>query len=84
MAAILIREGLSPFAEAVTGGRLLKTTALFATALSVISAAFGVLVMFYMCWSGSFASARPGNLLLFMLSMFAAVLVVFVYVKLKK
>ena len=84
MAAVLTREGLGPFAEAVTGGRLLKSAALVATAVSVISAAFGVLLMFYMSWSGAFQSARPGNLLLFMLSMLAAVLVVCFYVKCKK
>jgi len=84
MAAILTREGLGPFAEAVTGGRLLKSSALFATIVSVISAAIGVLIMFYMCWSGAYLSARPGNLLLFMLSMLAAVLVVCGYVKCKK
>jgi len=84
MAAVLTREGLGPFAEAVTGGRLLKSAALVATAVSVISAAFGVLLMFYMSWSGAFVSARPGNLLLFMLSMLAAVLIVCFYVKCKK
>ena len=84
MAAILTREGFGPFAEAVTGGRLLKTSALVATALSVISAAIGVIMMFYMCWSGSFESARPGNLILFMLSMLAAVLVVCGYVRFRK
>ena len=84
MAAVLIREGLGPFAEAVTGGRLLKSAALVATAVSVISAAFGVLIMFFMCWSGAFSSAKPGNLLLFMLSMLAVVLIVCFYVKCKK
>jgi len=84
MAAVLTREGLGPFAEAVTGGRLLKSAALVATVVSVASAAFGVLIMFYMCWSGAFSSARPGNLLLFMLSMLAAVLIVCFYVKCKK
>ena len=84
MAAVLTREGLGPFAEAVTGGRLLKSAALVATAVSVISAAFGVLLMFYMCWSGAFLAARPGNLVLFMLSMLAAVLIVCFYVKCRR
>jgi len=84
MAAILTREGLGPFAEAVTGGRLLRSAAFVATAVSVISAAFGVLLMFYMCWSGAYLAARPGNLLLFMFSMLAAVLIVCFYVKCRK
>ena len=84
MAAVLIREGFSPFAEAVTGGKLLKTTALVAAVISVVSAAGGVLLMFYMCWAGAFMSAKPGNLLLFMLAMLAAVLIVCGYARLRK
>ena len=84
MAALLTREGLGPFAEAVTGGRLVKAAALVATAVSVFSAALGVLFMFFMCWRGAFEAAKPGNLLLFMLSTLAAVLVVCGYVKCKK
>ena len=84
MAAVLTREGFGPFAEAVTGAMLLKTAALFATGVSVFSAALGVIIMFYMCWTGSFVSARPGNLILFMLAMFAIALIVCYYVKIKK
>ena len=84
MAAVLIREGLNPFAEAITGGRLLKSAAFFATILSLVSAALGVLIMFYMCWTGAFQSASPGNLVIFMLCMMATVLIVCGYVRLKK
>ena len=84
MAAVLVREGLNPFAEAITGGRLLKSAALFATILSVVSAALGVLIMFYMCWTGSFVSASPGNLVVFMLCMLVTVMIVCGYVRLKK
>jgi len=84
MAAVLNREGLNPFAEAITSGRLLKSAAFFATILSVVSAALGVLIMFYMCWTGSFLSASPGNLVIFMLCMMATVLIVCGYVRLKK
>ena len=84
MAALLTREGLGPFAEAITGGRLLKSSAVIATAISVISAALGVVFMFYMCWNDAMLSAQPGNLILFMLSTFAAVLVVCGYVKCRK
>ena len=84
MAAILTREGLGPFAEAITGGRLLKSAALIATGASVALAAFGVIIMFYLCWTGALLSARPGNLVLFMLSMLAVVLVVCGYAKIRK
>ena len=84
MAALLTREGLGPFAEAITGARLLKVTAFIATAVSVFSAALGVLFMFYLFWNGAFLSAQPGNLLLFMLCMLAAVVVICGYVKFRK
>jgi len=84
MAAVLTREGLGPFAEAVTGGRLLKSSAFVATLVSAVSAGLGVLIMFYMFWSGAVLSARPGNLLLFMAAMLAAVLIVCGYVRCKK
>jgi len=84
MAAVLVREGLNPYAEAITGGRLLKSAAFFATILSIVSAALGVLIMFYMCWTGSFLSASPGNLIIFMLCMLVTVLIVCGYVRLKK
>jgi len=84
IAAILTREGFGPFAEAVTGGRLLKSAALVATVASIVSAALGVIIMFYMCWSGAFLSAKPGNLMLFMLAMLAAVLLICGYVRCRK
>jgi len=84
MAAVLNREGLNPFAEAITGGRLLRSASFFATILSVISAALGILIMFYMCWTGAFISASPGNLVIFMLCMLVTVLIICGYVRLKK
>ena len=84
MASVLIREGLGPFAEAITGGKLLRAASLFATILSLVSAALGVIIMFLMCWGGSFVSASPGNLIFFMLCMLATVLIVCGYVRLKK
>ena len=84
MSAVLVREGLGPFAEVLTGGRLLKSAALVATVLSIISAAFGVLLVFYMCWSGAFLSVSPGNLMIFMLCMLASVLVVCGYVRCRR
>ena len=84
IAALLTREGLGPFTEVLTGCKLLKSTSMTATAISIISAALGVLLMFIMCWSGSFLAARPGNLMLYMISMLLAVFVVSGYVKFKK
>jgi len=84
ISAILTREGLGPFAEAITGSRLLKSAALVATGVSVAFAAVGVIIMFYLCWTGALVSARPGNLVLFMLSMLAVVLIVCGYAKTRR
>jgi hypothetical protein len=69
VSAILIREGMGPYIESITGGRRLRTTALIATIFSILSACAGMLIMFTICWAGSFTAARAGNLLLYMLSM---------------
>jgi hypothetical protein len=84
MAAVLNREGLAPFAEAVTGGKLLKTTSYVSTAISIFSAILGVLIMTYLFWMGAFVSANPGNLLLYMLAMLGIVLAVCGYAKFGK
>jgi hypothetical protein len=84
MTAVLVREGLAPYAEILTGGRLLKTSARFATILSIASALFGILLILVMSWSGSPTSAGPGSLLVFMFCMLAAVLIVCGYVKVRR
>jgi len=83
-AAVLNREGLGPFTEAITGGRLLRTASTVATGMSVVFAGVGVLIMFYLCWTGALFSARPGNLVLYMLAMLAAVLIACGYAKTKR
>jgi len=83
MASVLVREGLGPYADVITSGRLLKSASFFATILSIASAALGVFIMFLVCWSGSFISASPGNLIFFMLCMLVTVLIVCGYVRLK-
>jgi hypothetical protein len=84
MTAVLVRDGLGPYAEVLTGGRLLRTSAKFATILSIISALFGILLIFFMSWSGALVSAGPGSLLVFMFCMLAAVLIVCGYVKVRR
>lgn len=76
VSAVLIRDGLGPYAESITGARRLRSTTFIATVFSLFSAGAGMLLMFTICWSGSFVSASAGNLLLYMLSMLTAVLVV--------
>lgn len=76
VSAVLIRDGLGPYAESITGARRLRSTTFIAALFSLFSAGIGMLLMFIICWSGSFVSASAGNLLLYMLSMLTAVLVV--------
>ena len=76
VSAILTREGLGPFAEAITGGRRLRSAALVSTVFSLISAGLGMLLMFIICWSGAYSSASAGNLMLYMLSMLVVVLLI--------
>ena len=84
MAAVLVREGLGPYAEVLTGGRLLRISAMFAALLSVFSAFCGILLILYMSWAGAILSAGPGSLLVFMLCMLASVLIVCGYVRCKR
>ena len=76
VSAILIREGMGPYVESITSGRRLRTTALAATVFSILSACVGMLIMFTICWAGSFSAARAGNLLLYMLSMLIVTLII--------
>jgi hypothetical protein len=76
VSAILIREGMGPYIESITGGRRLRTTSLLATIFSVLSAAAGMLIMFTICWAGSSGAASAGNLLFYMLSMLFVALVI--------
>jgi cation transport ATPase len=76
VSAILIREGMGPYVESITGGRRLRTTALYATVFSILSACAGMLIMFTICWAGSFGAASAGNLLLYMLSMLFVTLII--------
>lgn len=76
VSAILIREGMGPYVESITGGRRLRTTALVATVFSILSACAGMLIMFIISWAGSFSAARAGNLLLYMLSMLVVTLII--------
>lgn len=84
LVSVLARDGLGPYSQTVTGGRLLRSASFLATILSVASALVGVLIMFFMTLTGAFSSASPGNLIIFMLCMLASVLIVCGYVKLKK
>jgi hypothetical protein len=59
ISAVLTREGLGPYVEAITGGRRLIRTSRFATAFSIVSAVGGMLIMAAICRTGTFSAASP-------------------------
>ncbi len=65
-AAILCRGGLAPVAEVITRGRRLKMVCEFNTLISLVGSAVGLLMMFFICWTGSFASASAMNIFTFL------------------
>lgn len=76
VSAVLTREGMGPYVEAITGGRRLIKTATIATVFSLVSAVGGMLIMAVICWTGMFSSASAGNLMLYMLSMLVIDLII--------
>ncbi|MGM9521409.1 MAG: hypothetical protein ACI3VB_02905 [Oscillospiraceae bacterium] len=73
-AAVLCRGGLAPFAEVITRGRFLKQVTELNSIISVAGTAIGLLIMFFLCWTGSFASASAENAFVFMFAIEVCVL----------
>ena len=65
--ALLLREGLLPYAEAVVGSRRLRTAVRRATWLSLAGSAAGVLLTAYMVSLGKFDLLTPLSLTVFLL-----------------
>ena len=65
--ALLFREGLLPYAEAVVGSRRLCRAVRRATALSVLGSAAGTLLAFYLVFQGAYNLLTPLALLVFLL-----------------
>jgi hypothetical protein len=72
--AIMSREGLGHFVELVRGGRQLKAMTAISVMISVFGAVLGLLIMFFICWNGAYASGSPANTLTFMFSWMIPVL----------
>lgn len=66
LTAVLCREGLFPFSEAVVGGKRLRTVVRLNALLCCLGSLIGVLMAFYLCFVGSFSALSPANLLLFL------------------
>ena len=67
LTAILCREGLAPFADAVVGSRRLRTAVRSSAVLAGIGSVVGLLMSFYLTFVTAYASLSPVNLTLFSL-----------------
>lgn len=67
LSAVLCREGLGPYAEAVVGGRRLRTAVRLSASLACLGSTIGVLLCFYLTFVAAYASLTPLNLLVFVL-----------------
>ena len=65
--ALLFREGLLPYAEAVVGSRRLCRAVRRTTALSLLGSAAGTLLAFYLVFQGAYSLISPLSLLVFLL-----------------
>ena len=67
LTAVLCREGLGPYAEAIVGGRRLRSAVRTSTVLACLGSGAGLLLAFYLTFMESFSSLTPVNLLIFLL-----------------
>lgn len=65
--ALLLREGLLPYAETVTGSRRLCSAVRTGTILALLGSVAGTLLTFYLTGLGSYALMDPLRLLVFLL-----------------
>ena len=68
LAAVLCREGLGPYAEAVVGGRRLCSSVRLSAILSCFGSLVGALLAFYLTCVGAYDSLTPLHLMLFLLA----------------
>ena len=73
--ALLLREGLLPYAEAVVGGRRMCSAARRCTGLSLLGSALGTLLAFYLTSLGEYRLLTPLSLVAFLLLWVLPVLV---------
>ena len=73
LTAVLCREGLFPFAEAVTGAKRLRWATRLGAILCCISSVLGLLLASYLVSVAAFGSLSPVNLLIYMITWLAPV-----------
>ncbi len=67
LTAVLCREGLGPYAEAVVGSRRLRTAVRLSAVLCCLGAAAGALLAFYLTFVAAYDSLTAVNLVVFLL-----------------
>ena len=73
LTALLCREGLLPFAEAITAAKRLRWAARLGAALCCAASALGMALAAYLTSVGAYTSLSPLNLLIYMLTWLAPV-----------
>lgn len=73
LTAVLCREGLFPFAEAVTATKRLRWATRLGAALCCVSSVLGLLLASYLVSMAAFGSLSPLNLLIYMVTWLAPV-----------
>ncbi|MBE6991657.1 MAG: hypothetical protein E7430_03645 [Ruminococcaceae bacterium] len=80
-AAVVTREGLPAFGDAVVGGRNLRKTAIINTVLSIIGGAAGLVLMFYLTFMGASTPTVAGYVLIYTLAWVLPVLLISTWAK---
>lgn len=68
LTALLCREGVYPYAEAVVGARRLRSSVRKGAVLASVGSVIGALLAFYLTFVGAYASLTPFNLLVFLVA----------------
>ena len=66
LTAVLCREGVAPYSEAVVGAARLRRAVRVSAVLASLGAVAGLLLAFYLTSVGAYASLSAGNLLVFL------------------
>lgn len=66
LTAVLCREGVAPYAEAVVGATRLRRAVRLSAVLASLGAVAGLLLAFYLTFVGAYASLSAANLLIFL------------------
>ena len=67
LTAVLCREGVAPYSEAVVGAARLRRAVRISAVLASLGAIAGLLLAFYLTFVGAYASLSAGNLLVFLI-----------------